>query len=102
MAQRQVTINAYPLIECGPNSFAISFAFGEKTPSKRVAVETVADCKAALKEFGAELEPSGKPWHLSVSFDKRSGRKPPGFDKASSARELECNVNAHLAPRRAA
>jgi hypothetical protein len=41
-------------------------------------------------------------WHLSVSFDKRSGRKPAGFDKASAARELECNVNAHLAPQRAA
>ncbi len=102
MAQRQITINAYPLIECGPNSFAISFAFGEKTPSKRVDIDTVADCKAALAAFAMELESSGKPWHLSVSFDKRSGRKPAGFDKASSSRELECNVNAHLAPQRAA
>jgi len=102
MAQRQININAYPLAECGPNSFAITFAFGEKTPSKRFAIETVADCKAALKAFAAELEPIGKPWHLSVAFDKSSGRKPAGFDKANNARELECHVNAHLAPQRAA
>ncbi len=102
MAQRQISINAYPLIECRPNSFAGSFDFGTKTPSKRFAIETAADCKAALKAFAAELEPAGKPWHLSVSFNKRSGRKPAGFDKASSARELECHVNAHLAPHRAA
>ncbi len=102
MAQRQIIINAYPLTECGPISFAITFDFGEKTPSKRFAIETVADCKAALKAFSTELEPTGKPWHLSVLFDKKSGRKPAGFDKANSARELECHVNAHLAPQRAA
>lgn len=102
MAQRQITINAHPLTECGPNSFTVSLSLGEKTPSKRFDIETVADCKAALKAFAAELEPSDKPWHLSVSFEKRSGRKPAGFDKASEARELQCHVNEHLAPRRAA
>ncbi len=102
MAQRQITINAYPLIECGPNSYSISLSLSEKTPSKRADIDTVADCKAALAAFAKELEPSGKPWHLSVSFDKRSGRKPPGFDKASDARELQCHVNAHLAQQRAA
>jgi hypothetical protein len=102
MVQRQIVINAYPLIECGPNSYSISLSLSEKTPSKRVDIDTVADCKAALDAFAKELEPSGKPWHLSVSFDKRSGRKPPGFDKASDARELECHVNAHLARQRAA
>ncbi len=30
MAQRQITINAYPLIECGPNSFAVTFEFERK------------------------------------------------------------------------
>ncbi|MGO9547089.1 MAG: hypothetical protein ACLPPF_20140 [Rhodomicrobium sp.] len=102
MAQRQIVINAYPLIECGPTYYSVSLSLSEKTPSKCFAIETVADCKAALKAFAAEFEPSGKPWHLSVMFDKRSGRKPPGFDKASDARELECHVNAHLAPRRVA
>ena len=102
MTQRQITINAYRLVERGPHSCTYAFDFGEKTQSKQVPVETVADCKAALKAFAAELEPTGKPWHLSVSFDERSGRKPAGFDKASAARELECNVNAHLAPQRAA
>ena len=102
MAQRQIVINAYPLIECGPNSYSVSFDVGRKNPSKRVDIDTVADCKAALAAFAAELESSGKPWHLSVSFDKRSGRKPPGFDKASDARELQCHVNAHLAQQRAA
>jgi hypothetical protein len=82
-------------------SFTVSLSFSEKGPSKLFHISTVADCKAALKAFAAELEPSGKPWHLSVSFNKRSGRKPQGFDKACSARELECQVNAHLAPNRA-
>jgi hypothetical protein len=102
MAKRQITINAYPLAECGPHSYSISFGIGKETPSKRFDIETVADCKAALSAFAAEMEPSGKPWHLSVSFDRRSGRKPAGFDKASSARELECHVNAHLAAQCAA
>jgi hypothetical protein len=102
MAQRQIVINAYPLLECGPNSFSDSLSLREATPTKRVDIDTVADCKAALVAFATELEPTGKPWHLSVTFDKRSGRKPPGFDKASSARELQCHVNPHLAKQRAA
>jgi hypothetical protein len=102
MTQRQITINAYPLLECGPHSFSVSLGLSGETPSKRVAIDTVADCKTALAAFAAELEPGGKPWHLSVSFDKRSGRKPSGFDKAKSARELGCQVNKHLAQQRAA
>ncbi|MGO9546854.1 MAG: hypothetical protein ACLPPF_18915 [Rhodomicrobium sp.] len=102
MPQRHITINAYPLTECRSNSFTIAFNFREKSPSKLFAIETVADCKAALKAFAAELEPTGKPWHLSVSFDKKSGRKPAGFDKAQTARELECHVNSHLASPKAA
>ena len=102
MPQRQIVINAYPLIECGPTSFSVSLSLNKEAPSKRVDVDTVADCKAALATFAVELEPLGKPLHLSVHFDKRSGRKPAGFDKASSARELECHVNAHLAQQRAA
>jgi hypothetical protein len=101
MPQRQITINAYPLLECGPTSFSVSIDLSG-APSKRVDISTVADCKAALAEFAAELKPGGKPLHLSVHFDKRSGRKPAGFDKASNARELECHVNAHLATQRAA
>ena len=102
MTQRQIVINAYPLIECGPTSFSVSLSLSKEAPSRRVDVDTVADCKAALAAFAAELEPLGKPLHLSVHFDKRSGRKPAGFDKASTARELECHVNAHLAQQRAA
>jgi hypothetical protein len=102
MTQRQITINAYPLLECGPTSFSVSIGLRGDTPSKRFDISTVDDCKAALAAFASELGPGGKPWHLSVHFEKRSGRKPPGFDKASSARELECHVNAHLATQRAA
>ncbi len=102
MAKRQITISAYPLNEVGPHSYTVSLSFSDKGPSKRFDIETVADCKAALKAFAAEVELTGKPWHLSVSFDKRSGRKPAGFDKANAARELECHVNAHLAAGRAA
>ena len=102
MTRRHITINAYPLLECGPTSFSVSFDLSGDTPSKRVDINTVDDCKAELAAFASELEPAGKPWHLSVRFDKRSGRKPAGFDKADSARELECHVNAHLAPQRAA
>lgn len=102
MAQRQITINAYPLSEVGPHSYTVSLSFSDKGPSKRFDVETVAACKVALAAFADELVPSGKPWHLSVMFDKRSGRKPAGFDKASQAREMECHVNSHLAAQRAA
>jgi hypothetical protein len=102
MTQRRITINAYPLVERGPNSFAIAFDFRTKFPSKSFFIETIADCKIALKAFATELEPTGKPWHLSVGFDKNSGRKPAGFDKAAAARELECHVNPQLAPPRAA
>ena len=102
MSQRQITVNAHPLVECGLNSYTVSLDLGGKSPSKRFDIETVADCKAALAAFAAELTPSGKPWHLSVFFDKRSGRKPAGFDKARDARELECHVNEHLAAQRAA
>ena len=102
MSQRYIVINAYPLLEAGPTSFTVSLSLTEKSPSKRVAITTVADCKAALDEFAAELEPGGKPLHLSVRFDKTSGRKPAGFDKASGTRELQCHVNAHLAVQRAA
>ena len=102
MPQRQIVINAYPLTECGPTSFSVSIGLRGDTPSKRVDINTVDDCKAALAAFASELGPSGKPWHLCVHFEKRSGRKPAGFDKASSARELECHVNAHLAVQRAA
>jgi len=102
MSQRYIIIHAYPLLESGPNSFTVSLSLTEKTPSKRVAINTVADCKAALAEFAAELEPIGKPLHLSIRFDKTSGRKPAGFGKASEARELQRNVNAHLAVQRAA
>ncbi len=102
MKQRSITITAYPLNEVGPHSYTVSLSFSDKGPSKRFDIETVADCKAALAVFAEELKPSGKPWHLSVMFDKRSGRKPSGFDKASEARELQCHVNAHLAQQRAA
>ena len=102
MSQRYIVINAYPLLESGPSSFTVSLGLTEKSPSKRVAINTVDDCKAALAEFAAELEPGGKPLHLSVRFDKTSGRKPAGFDKACEARELQRHVNAHLAKQRAA
>ncbi len=102
MTQRQIIVNAYPLSECGPNSYTLSLDLSGKSPSKRFDIQTVADCKAALAAFAEELKPSGKPWHLSVMFDKRTGRKPAGFDKASTARELQCHVNEHLAAKRAA
>ncbi len=102
MAQRQIILNAYPLKECGPNHFCIAMDLGKTSPSKRVAIDTVPDCKAALAAFAEELIAPGQPWHLSVSIARQSGRKPAGFDKARTARELECHVNAHLAPPRAA
>jgi hypothetical protein len=102
MKERRIAINAYPLEEWGPRSYSIKLSLSERTPSKNAVITTVDDCRAALKEFAAEMESTGKPWHLSVSFDKHSGRKPAGFDKAMTARELECNVNTHLAKQRAA
>ena len=57
MPQRQITINAYPLIDSGPNSYTVSLDLSGKSPSKRFDIETVADCKAALAAFAAELDP---------------------------------------------
>ena len=45
MAQRQITISAYPLAECGPHSFTVSLSFRDKGPSRQFGIETVADCK---------------------------------------------------------
>lgn len=102
MSQRHIIITAFPLTEAGPRSFTVSLSLSNDNPTKRVPIDTVADCKAALAAFAAELEPAGKPLHLSVRFDKSSGRKPSGFDKASDARELQLHVNPHLARQRAA
>lgn len=102
MSQRHVIITAYPLMEVGPHSFTVSLSLSNDTPTKRVPINSVADCKDALAAFAAELEPTGKPLHLSVRFDKSSGRKPSGFDKANEARELQLHVNPHLAQQRAA
>ncbi len=97
MTQAMITIRAYPLLESGPGGFSIELGIGADYPSRRFAIRTVADCKAALQAFALELEPSQKAWRLMVHFDKKSGRKPAGFDKAQAARELEVNVNEHLA-----
>jgi hypothetical protein len=71
MTQRQITINACPLLECGPTSFSVSIGLRGDAPSKRVDINTVDDCKAALAAFASEFGPSGKPWHLSVHFERR-------------------------------
>jgi hypothetical protein len=102
MTRRRITINAYSLLECGPRSYSISCDLTGKSPSKAVEIDTLSDCKLALRAFAAELEGTDKPWHLSISFDKKSGRRPAGFEKAQTARELECHVNPHLAVQRAA
>ena len=46
MSQRQITINAYPLIDCGPNSFSVSLDVSQKSPSKRFDIETVATTRS--------------------------------------------------------
>ena len=58
MTERQIIINAYRLVERGPHSCTYAFDFGGKSPSKRIPINTVADCKAALAAFAAELEPA--------------------------------------------
>jgi hypothetical protein len=92
-----ITINAYPLIASSPGRFSIELGIGKDCPKKRVAIRNVADCKTALHAFAAELKATQKPWRLMTSFDDKSGRKPNGFAKAQAARELEQNVNEHLA-----
>ncbi len=100
MTKPVIIIGAYPLIESAPGLISIELDIGKDYPSKRYEIQSVADCKTALQEFAAELEATQKPWRLMTSFDKRTGRKPSGFDKAQAARELEQNVNEHLAPQR--
>jgi hypothetical protein len=97
MTQTQIVISAYPITECGPGYCTIEIGIGKDCPSRRVSIRNVADCKAALDLFAKEMEATQKPWRLSASFDKKSGRKPNGFDKAWAANELIRDVNAHLA-----
>ncbi len=47
MTQRQITINAYRLVERGPHACTYAFDFGEKTPSKQVPVDHVRSPSAA-------------------------------------------------------
>lgn len=72
---------------------------GKPTPTlKGVPVTTVDDCKKALADYVEALKSKPVAYHVSVFFDKGSGRKPKGFDKADDAHELEALANAHLAP----
>ena len=79
MTQRYIVITACPLAEVGPRSFTVAIGLNKDTPSKRVPITTVDDCKAALAAFASELEPLGKPLHLSVHFEKRSGAQAGRF-----------------------
>jgi D-serine deaminase-like pyridoxal phosphate-dependent protein len=78
-------------------SHTVSIGLGQATPEKTVEIRSVADCIAALHAFAEELKPTGKPWKVSVNFDKRSGRKPAGFDAATAAHKLRAFVNEELA-----
>jgi hypothetical protein len=95
-----IIIRAYPIIEHGAGCITLEMGIGKDHPSKRVAIQTVTDCKTALRAFAAEVEATRKPWRLLVSFDKSSGRKPNGFEKARDAGELQQDVNLDLAPLR--
>lgn len=97
-----IIISAYPIIEQGGGCVSIELGIGKSYPSKRVAIQNVADCKTALRAFAAELEATRKPWRLLVSFDKSSGRKPNCFEKARDAGELQQDINLDLAPLRRA
>ena len=69
MTQRQITINAYPPASNAVLTHAPSaFDFGGKTPSKRSSRRDRRRLQGRAAAFAAELEPAGKPWHLSVSF----------------------------------
>jgi hypothetical protein len=96
----QVEVNAYPIHERFPGGHTISFDLTSRSPSKRYDIKNVDDAKAALADFAMEMAKTQKAWEVSVRFDKRSGRKPAGFDKADRARELQCLVNLELAPMR--
>ena len=82
MAQRQIIINAYPLIECGPDSFTVTFDFGEKTPSKRFAIETVADCKAALQSLRRRTRTNAE----TLAPDAHASTRDPAASRTDSTR----------------
>jgi hypothetical protein len=96
MTQTQIIISAYPITECGPGFCSIALGIGKDYPSRRVSIRNVADCRVALELFAKEMEATQKPWRLLASFDKKSGRKPNGFDRAQAANELIRDVNSHL------
>jgi hypothetical protein len=102
MTQTQIVISAYPINEISPGLVSITLGIGKDYPSRRAGIRSVADCRAALDLFAKEMEATQKPWRLLASFDKKSGRKPNGFDKAQAANELMRDVNAHLASKEGA
>lgn len=94
----RIILNAYQLLKVGAGyeQYALDIGGRSNAPQKTVEIKNLADCKREFQIFVGECVATGKPWHCSTLFDKRSGRKPAGFDKAYEARELRCNVNAHL------
>ncbi len=89
-----IKINSYPLHSYTTNGlYCIGLCLATPTPSKTVEIKTVSDARVAVDAFAVELEATGKPWMVSALHDKRSGRKPNGFDKA----KLDAFVNTHLA-----
>jgi len=94
----KIKLTTFVLVDYKPSgSYTVDLGLGQATPEKTVEIKTVADCIAALQAFAEELKPTGKPWMVSANFDKRSGRKPAGFDAASAAHKLRDFVNEELA-----
>ena len=94
----KIKLTTFVLVNYNPSgSYTVDLGLGQATPKKTVEIRTVADCIAALQAFAGELKPTGKSWMVSVNFDKRSGRKPAGFDAATAAHKLRAFVNEELA-----
>jgi hypothetical protein len=92
----KIKLTTFKLEEYRPNGYSVAID-GEATPQKTVEIRTVDDCVAAVTAFAEELKPMGKPWMVSVHFDKKSGRKPAGFDAADKAHKFRAFVNEELA-----
>ena len=100
MTKPVIIIGAYPLIESAPGLISIELGIGKDYPVQTLRNPKRRRLQNSPSRIRGRLEATQKPWRLMTSFDKRTGRKPNGFDKAQAARELEQNVNEHLAPQR--
>jgi hypothetical protein len=96
----KVDLSCYPIHEryAGGHSIALNIGGGDPLPKRKVEIVRAKDVLPHLESYIEELKRLNRPLEVSVSFDERSGRRPPGMGAIEKTRPT---VNLDLAPARA-